>query len=80
MDIIIKELQLTAKHESVDAIERYLNLWNPVNFVSQQEIVPVVRRALLELGIQSKNDVKPVEEADPEKMKQQKPHFEEEGM
>lgn len=80
MNIIIKELQLTAKHENVEAIERYLNLWNPVSFISQQEIVPVVRRALLQLGIQSKNDIKPVEEANPEKMQQEKPHFEEEGM
>lgn len=58
IEIIIKELGLTAKQEKVMSIERYLALWNPVHFVSQQEIKSVVKRALLELGIESKNDVK----------------------
>ena len=62
MDLIIKELGLTSKREEVETIQRYLNLWNPVNFVNQKEIVPVVRRALLELGIKSKNDIEDVED------------------
>ncbi len=57
IEIIIKELGLTAKQEKVMTIERYLALWNPVHFVSQHEIKNVVKRALLELGIESKNDV-----------------------
>ena len=66
MDIIIKELALTSKKEEVETIQRYLNLWNPVNFVNQHEIKPIVRRALLELGIRSKNDVENVEDITPE--------------
>ena len=62
MDIIIKELGLTSKKEDVETIQKYLNLWNPVNFVNQNEIIPIVRRALLELGIKSKRDIEEVQE------------------
>ena len=62
MDIIIKELGLTSKKEDVETIQKYLNLWNPVNFVNQNEIVPIVKRALLELGIKSKKDIEEVQE------------------
>ncbi len=62
MDIIIKELGLTAKREDVDTIKKYLDLWNPVNFVSQGEILQVVKRALVDLGIRSKHDVEEIED------------------
>ena len=62
MDIIIKELGLTAKKENVESIQKYLDLWNPVNFVSQNEIMPVVKRALTDLGIRSKHDLEKIDE------------------
>lgn len=62
MDIIIKELELTAKKESVLTIQKYLDLWNPVNFVSQLEIKDVVRRALLDMGITSADNVRKVDD------------------
>ena len=62
MDIIIKELGLTAKKEEVESIQRYLDMWNPVDFVSQKEILPVVKRALIDLGIRTKNDIEPIDD------------------
>lgn len=80
MDIIIKELALSAKKEDVTSIEKYLNLWNPVSFVSQKEILPVVRRALLQLGIKSKDDITNVDEVKPELEKAQNQREEEEPL
>ncbi|MFW6231326.1 MAG: hypothetical protein ACOC32_04880 [Nanoarchaeota archaeon] len=80
MDIIIKELGLTAKKENVAAIEKYLNLWNPVDFVSQREVTSVVRRALLELGIQSKNDVRVAQEVNTDELGEKPKKFDEEGI
>ena len=71
MDIIIKELALTAKHEDVESIQRYLNIWNPVHFVSQKEVTSVVKRALLELGIKTKHDVKIKDDISPEEIERE---------
>ncbi|MFP4190023.1 MAG: hypothetical protein ACLFSL_03215 [Candidatus Woesearchaeota archaeon] len=67
MDIIIKELGLTAKKEEVESIQKYLDLWNPVNFVSQNEILPIVKRALTDMGIRSKGDIERIKDVDDEK-------------
>lgn len=44
--IIARELQTLARKEDVDVLKKYLNLWEPVNFVTQAEVERIVRRVL----------------------------------
>ena len=41
-ELIIKELKLTAKKEDFIVLNRYLELWDPVKFVTQSEIDRIV--------------------------------------
>jgi uncharacterized protein (DUF342 family) len=56
MELIIKELMLTAKKEDVDVLTKYLDMWTPVNFVTQNEVKKIVRRMLYEVGFNMKPD------------------------
>jgi len=38
MDLVIRELQKTAGREEVLVLKKYLELWNPLNFVSQKDL------------------------------------------
>ena len=40
---LVKELQETAKRDEVKVLEKYINLWNPVKFVSQNEVEAIVK-------------------------------------
>jgi len=42
-ELIIKELKLTAKKEDVEVLNRYLELWEPVKFVTQGEVEKLVK-------------------------------------
>jgi len=44
--IIIKELRLTARKEDVDVMKRYLELWNPVKFVSHDQVIKIIDEKL----------------------------------
>ena len=44
--LIIKELKLTAKREDFDILQKYINLWEPVNFVTQNEVERIVKRVM----------------------------------
>jgi len=44
--LIIRELQTAAKKEDVKLLEKYINLWNPVKFVTKGELDFVVEQAL----------------------------------
>ncbi len=41
--MIIKELQLNAKKEDVDTLKKYIELWEPVKFVTQNQVESIVR-------------------------------------
>jgi len=43
---VIKELRLTAGKEDVDVLKRYIDLWNPVNFVSQEQVLKMIDEKL----------------------------------
>ncbi len=43
---LVKELQDTAKKGDVKVLEKYINLWNPVKFVTQNEIEQIVREII----------------------------------
>jgi SMC interacting uncharacterized protein involved in chromosome segregation len=44
--LIIKELQTLAKKDKVDMLEKYIEIWSPINYVSQNEVVKLVKDAV----------------------------------
>ena len=44
--LVIKELQTVARREEVKVLEKYINLWNPIKFVSQNEIEAIINEVL----------------------------------
>ena len=43
---IIKELRLTARKNDVDVMKRYIELWNPVKFVTADQAEKIAREIL----------------------------------
>lgn len=43
---LVKELQTSAKRDEVKVLEKYINLWNPVKFVTQNEVEQIVKEML----------------------------------
>ncbi len=50
IELIAKEFQTLAKKEEVDVLKKYLNLWEPVNFVTQTEVEKIVKNLIEEAG------------------------------
>ena len=46
LSLVIKELQTVARKEEVKILEKYINLWNPIKFVSQNEIEGIINEVL----------------------------------
>lgn len=44
--MIAQELKSAAKYDEVKILEKYINLWNPVKFVTQNEVMEIVNEAL----------------------------------
>lgn len=42
----IKELQLTARKEDVDVLKRYVEMWDPLRFVSNEQVEKIVDEKL----------------------------------
>ena len=47
--LIVKELKDTAKSEDVQMLEKYVNLWEPVNFVTKRDVERIVEDKLQEM-------------------------------
>jgi uncharacterized protein (DUF342 family) len=43
---VIKELQLTAKKEDVDVMKRYVEMWDPVRFVTAERVEKIIDEKL----------------------------------
>ena len=43
---LVKELQEAAKRDEVKVLEKYINYWNPVKFVTQNEVEAIVKEIL----------------------------------
>jgi len=43
---MIRELEETAKREEVKVLEKYINFWNPVKFVTQNEVEAIIKEIL----------------------------------
>jgi len=46
IDLIIKELKLTAGKEALDTLKKYIDLWSPMNFVTQRDVERIVEEKL----------------------------------
>lgn len=46
--LIVRELRNCARREEVRVLEKYLNLWQPVKFVSQNQVVKIVKQMIEE--------------------------------
>ena len=46
--LIVKELKLTAKSDDVKVVEKYLDLWEPVEFVTRAEARKMIDREIEE--------------------------------
>lgn len=44
--LVIKELQTVARREEVKVLEKYINLWNPIKFVTQNEVEQIINEVL----------------------------------
>ena len=42
----IKELQLTARKEDVDVLKRYVEMWDPLRFVTQDQVEKIIDEKL----------------------------------
>jgi len=40
---LVKELQSSAKRDELKVLEKYINLWNPIKFVTQNEVETMVK-------------------------------------
>ncbi|MEK6905575.1 MAG: hypothetical protein AABX24_04190 [Nanoarchaeota archaeon] len=49
MVLIINELKQTAGKEEVDTLKRYLEYWNPLNFVTQKDLEKAIESKIAEL-------------------------------
>lgn len=47
--LIVKELKDTAKSDDVKLLERYINLWEPVNFVTKKDVERIIEDKLDEV-------------------------------
>ena len=44
--LVIRELQTVARKEEVKVLEKYINLWNPIKFVTQNEVEQIIDEVL----------------------------------
>jgi hypothetical protein len=43
---IVKELQLLARKEELKVLEKYINMWNPLNVVTKEEVEELIEKRL----------------------------------
>ncbi|HLC58226.1 MAG TPA: hypothetical protein VJI68_00025 [Candidatus Nanoarchaeia archaeon] len=42
---VVMELEIFAKKEDVKFLEKYINLWNPMNFVTQSDVLRMIEES-----------------------------------
>ena len=40
--LVVRELQTVARKDEVKVLEKYINLWNPIKFVTQNEVEQII--------------------------------------
>ncbi len=46
MNLLVREIQSKAKKDDVDYLKKYIDLWNPTDFVTNNELDKAVKRIL----------------------------------
>ena len=46
MNLMIKELKQTAGSEELDVLKKYMEFWNPMNFVTEKDVERLIERKL----------------------------------
>ena len=46
LDLVIKELKMTAGKDELNTIKRYLDIWNPVKFVTENQVEKIIDEKL----------------------------------
>ena len=41
---LTKEMKLFAKKDSLQVLEKYINLWNPMNFITEKDVINLINR------------------------------------
>jgi len=41
---VIKEMQLLARKDDVKVLEKYINFWNPLKFVTEKEVIELIKK------------------------------------
>ena len=44
---LLKELEFFARKEHVKVLEKYINMWNPLKFVTEQEVLDIIEKKRL---------------------------------
>lgn len=44
--LVIREFQTVARKEEVKVLEKYINMWNPIKFVTQNEVGEIINEVL----------------------------------
>lgn len=44
---LTKEMKLFARKDTLKILEKYINLWNPMNFVTEKDVINLIRREML---------------------------------
>ncbi|MBU2634195.1 MAG: hypothetical protein KJ674_03035 [Nanoarchaeota archaeon] len=42
---IVYELQFFAKKDTLKVLEKYINMWNPLNFVTEEEVLNLIKNS-----------------------------------
>ena len=41
---LVKEMAFFARKEQLKVLEKYINMWNPLNFITQEEVVELIEK------------------------------------
>ena len=44
MGNIVKEMQFFARKDQLKVLEKYINIWNPINFVTEEEVLELIKK------------------------------------
>ena len=46
ISLIVKELNDSAKKEDIEVLQKYINLWDPMNFVTRKEVEKLIKEII----------------------------------
>jgi len=41
---LVKEMAFFARKEQLKVLEKYINMWNPLNFITQEEVLELIKK------------------------------------